>query len=82
MTGYDNLRPSMAMTSGKYFLEGSSWPYNPGDKDITYHLFHHHTDAFVTLYSEVPENLTVSHPGVLYVGQTTFPVTANDSSII
>ena len=82
MTGYDNLRPSMAMTSGKYFLEGSSWPYNPDKKPLTYHLFHHHGDAFITLYSEVPQNLSVSHASSLIGGATSFTVTANDSSVI
>jgi len=82
MTGYSNLRPCQAMTYGKYYLQASGWPYNPQHKVYTHHLFHHHGDAFMTLYSEVPQNLTVSHPAVLNVGQTTFPVTANDSSII
>ncbi|MCK4584024.1 hypothetical protein KAU13_01250, partial [candidate division WOR-3 bacterium] len=86
LTGHDNLRPCQAMTSAKYYLDASWFPDSvpgvSGYRVYTYHLFHHHTDAFITLYSEVPESLTVSHPGILYVGQTTFPVTANDSSII
>ncbi len=82
MIGYDNLRPCMSMTSGKYFLEASSWPYNPQHKNITYHLFHHHGDAFITLYSEVPQNLSVSHASSLTAGVTVFNVTANDNSII
>jgi hypothetical protein len=82
MTGYDNLRPCMAMTYGKYFLQGSSWPYNPQHKNITYHLFHHHGDAFITLYSEVPQDLSVSHASSLTAGVTVFNVTADDSSVI
>jgi hypothetical protein len=82
LTGYDNLRPGFANASGKYFLEASGWPYNPGAKVITYHLFHMHGDAFTTLYSEVPQNLTVSHDPSLPAGQDYFEVTANDSSII
>jgi hypothetical protein len=82
LPGHDNLRPCQAMTYGKYFLQGSSWPYNSGSKVVTYHLFHHHTDAFVTLYSEIPESLTVSHDSILFAGQTSFTVTADDSSII
>jgi hypothetical protein len=80
--GPENLRPGFANASGKYFLEQSSWPYNPDDKTVTYHLFHLHGDAFTTLYSEVPQNLTVSYPGVLYIGATSFPVTADDGSVI
>ncbi len=82
MVGYSNLKPCMAMTSGKYYLEASSWPYNQGSKDITYGLFHHFGDAFITLYTEIPQDLAVTHPSVLYVGQTLFAVTSNDSSVI
>jgi hypothetical protein len=77
-----NLRPDFAMASGKYYLQASSWPYNPGDKTVTYNLFHHHGDAFLTMYSEVPQNLSVSHNPVLYAGNTTFTVTANAGSWI
>jgi hypothetical protein len=79
--GYSNLRPCMAMTSGKYFLQQSSWP-SSGAKTVTYHLFHHNGDAFSTLYSEVPVALTVSHNPRLVTGATSFQVTADDSSII
>ena len=70
------------MTSGKYFLHQSSWPYNPQHKSVTNNLFHHHGDALFTLYSEVPESLLVSHPPTLTAGVTSFPVTANDSAMI
>jgi hypothetical protein len=82
MTGYDNLRPCQAMTSGKYYLAASSWPYNTSSKAVTYGLFHHHGDCFNTLYSEIPQNLSVSHAPTLPAGQTYFTVTANDSSVI
>ena len=86
MTGYDNLRPCMAMTSGKYYLEAAWFPDSvPGVgpyRVYTYHLFHHLSDAFVTMYSEIPQNLTVNHPPTLPTGQTYFSVTANDSSVI
>ena len=81
-TGPENLRPGFANVTGKYFLEASNWPYNPESKTVTYHLFHLHGDAFTTLYSEVPQSLTVSHPGVLYIGATSFTVTADDGSVI
>lgn len=80
---YGNNRPGYANVSGKYFLHQSNWPYlSYYYKVITFHLFHHHTDPFVTIFSEVPESLTVSHANQLPAGQTTFTVTANDSSII
>jgi PKD repeat protein len=74
--------PCFANAAGKYFLQQSSWPYNTGDKEVTYNLFHHHGDAFLTVYSEVPQALTVVHDPVLYAGVTTFTVTANENSLI
>ena len=41
-----------------------------------------HGDAFTTLYSEVPQALSVSHQGVLPVGADTFNVTADEGSIV
>ncbi len=76
------LRPAFGNASGKHFLWASSWPYNPEDKEVTYHLFHAHGDVFTTLYSEVPEDLTVTHQGVLPVGATIFNVTADEGSIV
>jgi len=69
-TGHPNLMPCMAMTSGKYFLHQSSWPSYPEYKSVTNNLFHHHGDVFFTLYSEVPQNLTVSHAPFLQAGLT------------
>ncbi|MBK7172095.1 MAG: PKD domain-containing protein [Bacteroidales bacterium] len=77
-----DVLPAFGNAAGKIFLESSGWPYNTGDKEVTYHLFHHHGDAFLTVYSEVPQNLTVTHNPVLYAGVTTFEVTANAGSFI
>jgi PKD repeat protein len=74
--------PGFGNAAGKYFLEQSSWPYNPGNKEVTYYLFHHHGDAFMTVYSEIPQNLTVTHNPILYAGVTSFDVTANEDSFI
>ena len=77
-----NLQPGFANSYGKLYLEASSWPYNPGNKDETYHLFHHHGDAFITMYSEVPQNLMVVHNDALLGGMNSFTVTADDGSLI
>lgn len=77
-----DLKPAFGMASGKYFLQQSSWPYNTGDKLVTYRLFHMHGDAFLNLYSEVPQALTVSHASAVLSGVTTFAVTANSGSFI
>lgn len=76
------ILPAFGNAAGKIFLQQSSWPYNSGDKEVTYHLFHAHGDAFLTVYSEVPQPLTVSHSPVLYAGTTSFSVTANAGSLI
>jgi len=73
----DWIYPCFGNSVGKIFLEGSSWPYNVSNKQITYYLFHHHGDAFLTVYSEMPQNLTVTHDAALLSGMTSFDVTAN-----
>ncbi len=76
------LMPGFANAAGKYFLQQSSWPYNTTNKEVTYNLFHHHGDAFLNLYSEIPQNLTVVHNPILYAGVTNFDVTANEGAFI
>ncbi len=79
--GY-NLMPGFAHAYGKYYLQASSWPYNTESKNITYNLFHMHGDAFTTLYSEVPQDLTVSHDGVLLAGITNFSVSVEQGGFV
>ncbi|MCF8229556.1 MAG: T9SS type A sorting domain-containing protein [Bacteroidales bacterium] len=76
------LMPAFGNAAGKYFLQASSWPYNTGNKEVTYNLFQHHGDAFVELYSEVPQDLTVAHNDVLLGGANSFSVTSDDGSFI
>jgi hypothetical protein len=74
--------PAFGNAAGKYFLQQSGWPYNTGNKEVTYNLFHHHGDAFLTVFSEVPQQLTVTHPEVMLNAMTTFNVTADEGSFI
>ncbi len=74
--------PAFGNAAGKYFLEQSGWPSNPGQKERTYNLFHHHGGAFSTVYSEMPQHLTVIHDNVLLAGLNYFTVTANEGSLI
>jgi len=76
------LLPGFANVNGKYFLAQSNWPYNTNSKAITYNLFHLHGDVFTMLYSEVPQNLTVSHANELATESTSFSVKANAGSFI
>ncbi len=74
--------PAFGMASGKHFLQSSSWPYNPQNKDETHHLFHHHGDTFLTMYTEVPQTLTVIHDGVCFVGVDFFTMQADAGALI
>jgi len=74
--------PAFGNAAGKYFLQQSSWPYNTGNKEVTYNLFHHHGDAFLTLFTEVPQKLTVLHNDVLLEGVETFSIYADENSFI
>lgn len=80
--GDHKLLPAFANVSGKYFLQGSSWPYNTSNKEVTYYLFHHHGDAFQTVYSEVPSLLDVAHDGSLISGVDFFSVAAEAGALI
>ena len=76
------IMPAFGNAAGKYFLKQSSWPYNSGDKLVTYRLFHMHGDAFLQLSDTVPFNLTVNHPTSVNYGTATVNITANDSAFI
>ncbi len=82
MVGSWDLRPAFANVYGKYYLQASNWPYNPENKADTYYLFHHHGDAFTTMYSEIPQQLNVSHPNILFSGFNFFTVTADEGAVI
>ncbi len=74
--------PAFGNAAGKYFLKQSNWPYNTNNKEVTYNLFHHHGDAFLTVYSEVPQPLTVLHADQMLSGATTFTVQADANAFI
>ena len=78
----DFIRPAFANAAGKLFLFYSNWPYNNNSKEVTYNLFHHHGGGFMNVYSEVPQQLTVSHQSELLSGLTSFEVTADEGSFI
>lgn len=74
MTG--NWMPAFGNAAGKYFLAQSSWPYNTESKDITYQMFTAHCDAFLRIYTQVPQAMTVNHQNIQLAGLTTFQITA------
>jgi hypothetical protein len=77
-----DLLPGFANTGGKYYLEASNWPSNPNYKHQTYEKFTHHGCTFMTLYSELPQVLSVEHDSIATPGATTFSVSADAGSLI
>ena len=71
-----NWFPAFGLVGGKHFLNETSWPYNTDSKYITYQMFTAHCDAFLRLYTEVPQQMAVNHQSVQLAGLTTFQVTA------
>ena len=63
-TNNDEFMPAFASVSGKYFLDYSSWPYNTVNKIDTNYLFHLHGDAYMVVYTEPPQNLTIDHQDI------------------
>jgi hypothetical protein len=76
------ILPAFGNVAGKYFLQQSNWPSNPDKKNLTCDLFHHHGDAFSTVYSVVPQNLTIIHNPVLLSSLDFFTVTVDNGSLI
>ncbi|MCD4698494.1 MAG: T9SS type A sorting domain-containing protein, partial [Bacteroidales bacterium] len=76
------VMPAFGNAAGKYFLQQSSWPYSNGAKEVTYNLFHHHGGAFLTVYTEMPQSLSVIHNEHLLAGIETFTVLADENSLI
>jgi hypothetical protein len=74
--------PGFGNAAGKYFLLQSNWPYNTNNKEVTYYLFHQHGGAFMKVYSEVPQNLSITHNPILYSGESVFTVVANTGAYI
>jgi len=80
-TDNDPFYPAFGNVNGKIFLYSSSWPYNPQHKELTNYLFHHHSDAYLSVYSEVPQNLNVVAVPIS-TGVPIFNVTADPGAII
>ena len=77
-----NWRPAFGNVAGKYFLQQSSWPSNPNNKAITHKMFTAHCDAFLTLYTQVPTAMTVTHPSQITATTTSISVSAPQGAVI
>ncbi len=74
--------PAFGNAAGKIFLQQSQWPYNTNNKEVTYHLFHQHGGAFMQVYTEVPQNMVITHNPILYSGNSSFSVVAPQGAFI
>lgn len=74
--------PAFANAAAKYSLDQTSWPVSQNQKELTYHVFHYFGDAFSTIYTEMPQELEVSHASWLLAGETSFEITANEGSLM
>ena len=81
-TNSGNWFPAFGLVGGKHFLNETSWPYNTDSKYITYQMFTAHCDAFLRLYTEVPQTMTVQHQSVQLAGLQTFQVTAPEGATV
>ena len=77
-----NWMPAFGNVAGKYFLAQSAWPYNTQNKDITYTMFTAHCDAFLRIYTQVPQEMEVVHPEVVLAGLGEVSITAPEGCII
>ena len=78
----NNWMPAFGNVAGKYFLSQSSWPYNTDNKDITYTMFTAHCDAFLRIYTQVPQDMDVTHQEVVIAGLGEMTVSAPEGCII
>ena len=77
-----NWMPAFGNVAGKYFLAQSNWPSNPSEKDITYTMFTAHCDAFLRIYTQVPQDMEVVHPEVVIAGLGEITITAPEGCMI
>ncbi len=76
------ILPAFANVAGKNFLQQSNWPYNTNSKQITHRLFHHHGDAFLNVYSEVPQNLSVNAASEHIFGHNQYDITVDEGAFV
>lgn len=77
-----NWMPAFGNVAGKYFLAQSNWPYNTESKDITYTMFTAHCDAFLRIYTQVPQVMDVTRPEVVIAGLGEINITAPEGCMI
>ena len=81
-----NWLPAFANVAGKYFLSRNNWITNnyetQQDKLSTYDTYTAHCDAFLRLFSVVPQTMNVVYPSQIDMGQGSCYVTAPEGATI
>ena len=79
----NNYMPAFANTSAKHFLYQQNFPNTyQNTRELASNLFHAHCDAFLKLYSEVPQEMTIEHDDFYYYESNTFNIKAPIGSMI
>jgi hypothetical protein len=79
----NNYVPAFANVSGKYFMSQLVFPNTyPESRETTYKLIHAHGDAFLRLFTEVPQPLTVTHDTFINYKSGSVQVNAPEGSTI
>ncbi len=75
------ILPAFGNAAGKFFLRQSSWT-DDYVKEITYYLFHQHGDAYLNLYSEIPQELDVEMIPVLPANSDHYQLKVDEGATI
>lgn len=78
----ENWLPAFGNVAGKYFLQRCEWSNGANEKLITYDAYTSHCDAFLRLFSEVPQAMTVAHPSQIDMAQGRCYVTAPSGATV
>lgn len=75
--------PAFANTSAKHFIFQQNFPNTSKmSREETSNLFHAHCDAFLKLYSEVPQQMNIEHDESYIIGSNTLNIKAPSGSVI
>ena len=76
------IMPAFANVAGKYRLEETSIPDEEIFQKYMIDMYHYFGDVFSTMYSEVPQQLTVVYNNTINPGQTFFTIKADEGALI
>ena len=79
----NNYVPAFANVAGKYFMSQLVFPNTyPESRETTYKIINAHGDAFLRLFTEVPQPLTVTHDTFINYKSGSVQVNAPEGSTI